>query len=122
MSAKLKAAGIVLIVHGVIESLAILSLVTGQPPPFVFQEIKENWQYAILIGLVAGAMRIIAAVGVFKSMKWGLALGVAISVITHSTLTFYLPYGIMDSLLSGIVLVLLVMVYWGKEKIVEKED
>lgn len=120
MSVKLKAAGIFLVVHGVIELLAILSLVTGQPPPFVFQEIKENWQYAILIGLVAGTMRIIAAVGVFKSMKWGLALGIAMSIITHSSLTFYLPYGVMDSLLAGIVLVLLVMAYWDKEKIVEK--
>lgn len=119
MSAKLlKVAGIVLVIHGVIELLAIFSLLTGQPPPFVFQELKENWQYAILIGLVAGAIRIIAAVGVFKSMKWGLALGIAMSIITHSTLTFYLPYGIMDALLAGIVLVLLVMAYWGKEKTV----
>jgi hypothetical protein len=122
MSAKLlKVAGIVLVIHGVIELLAILSLVTGQPPPFVFQELKENWQYAILIGLVAGAIRIIAAVGVFKSMKWGLALGIAMSIITHSTLAFYLPYGIMDALLAGIVLVLLVMAYWGKEKMVEED-
>ena len=114
----LKVAGIVLVIHGIIEFLAILSLVTGEVPPFIFPEIRENWQYAIFIGLVAGAIRIVAAVGIFKWMKWGVVLGMAFSAITLTSLTFYLPYGVMDEMMSGIVLVLLVMAYWGKEKMV----
>jgi len=52
-------------------------------------------------------------------MKWGVILGLIMSAITLSSLTLYLPFGMMDELLAGIVLVLLVMAYWDKEKIGE---
>ena len=113
----LKVAGIALVIHGIIELLGILSLVTGQTPHFIFQEIKENWQQAIFIGIISGVIRIVAATGIFKRMKWGVILGLVVSAITLSSLTLYLPFGMMDELLAGIVLVLLVMVYWGEEKI-----
>jgi hypothetical protein len=50
-------------------------------------------------------------------MKWGLALGILFSATTLASLTFYLPYGVMDALLSGIVLILLVVAHYGREKI-----
>jgi len=111
-----KVAGIILVIHGIIEILGILSLATGQAPHFIFQEIKENWQQAILIGSISGIIRIVAATGGFKCMKWGVILGLIMSAITLSSLTLYLPFGMMDELLAGIVLVLLVMAYWDKEK------
>lgn len=113
----LKAAGIILIIHGVIELLGVFAVFTGEPPDFVFGEIKTNWQQAILIGITAGTIRIIAAFGILQMMKWGVVLGIVISAITFSMLTFYLPFGVMDALLAGVVLVALVMVWWGKEKI-----
>ncbi|KPV65277.1 MAG: hypothetical protein AOA65_0312 [Candidatus Bathyarchaeota archaeon BA1] len=104
-------------IHGVIELLATLAIFTGQAPPFIFPEIRENWQQAVLIGFISGVVRVIAAFGVFRGMKWGLALGILFSATTLASLTFYLPYGVMDALLSGIVLILLVVSYYGKEKI-----
>lgn len=119
MSSKylLRTACVVLVIHGVIELLAVSSLLTGESPNFVFQEVRENWQQAIYIGVITGAIRIVASVGIYRMMKWGVVLGIAISAITFSMLTFYLPFGVMDSLLAGIVLVLSVMAYFGKEKI-----
>lgn len=121
MSVKflLKAGGIVLVIHGVIELLGMLSLFTGQAPPFIFQEIRESWRQAIFIGVISGVIRIVAATGIFKLMKWGVVLGLIMSAITLSALTLYLPFGIMDELLAGIVLVLLVRAYWGTERIAE---
>jgi len=115
----LKVAGIILVIHGIIELLGILSLVTSQIPHFIFQEIKENWQQAIFIGIISGIIRIVAAVGTFKWMKWGVILGLVMSAITLSSLTLYLPFGMMDEMLAGIVLVLLVMAYWGEGKVAE---
>lgn len=114
-----KAAGIVLVIHGIIELLGILSMVTGQAPHFIFREIEENWQQALFIGIISGVIRIVAAISIFKRMKWGVILGLVMSAITLSSLTLYLPFGMADELLAGIVLVLLVMAYWGKEKIGE---
>lgn len=104
-------------IHGVIELLAILGFFTGEAPPFIFPEVRENWQQAVLVGSISGVMRVIAASGIFRGMKWGLALGILFSATTLASLTFYLPYGVMDALLSGIVLILLVVSYYGKEKI-----
>ncbi len=81
------------------------------------QEIKANWQQAIIVGVIAGAVRIVAAVGIFRIRRWGVVLGMVQSAITLATFTFYLPFGVMDAVLSSIALVALVMVWWGKEKI-----
>lgn len=113
----LKVAASVLMLHGIIEWLGLSSLFTGQAPTFIFQEIQEHWQQAIFIGVISGGIRIVAAAGIFRWMKWGVVLGLLMSAITLSTSALYLPFGIMDELLSGAVLVLLVMAYW-REKIV----
>ena len=112
-------AGIALVIHGVIELLGLLSFFTGEPPNFIFPEIEANWQQAVIVGVIAGAVRIVAAVGIFRIMRWGVVLGMVQSVITLATLTFYLPFGVMDAVLSSIALVVLVMVWWGKEKITQ---
>lgn len=70
-----------------------------------------------MVGFISGVMRIFATLCVFRGMRWGLALGIVFSATTLASLTFYLPYGVMDALLSGIVLTLLVVAYYGKEKI-----
>jgi len=119
MSVKfvLRVASVVLLIHGIIELLGVVGIFTGEAPPFIFPEVRANWQQGVLVGFISGVMRVIAAFGVFRGMKWGLALGILFSVTTLASLTFYLPYGVMDALLSGIVLILLVVAYYGKEKI-----
>jgi len=112
----LKVAGVALIIHGFIELFGLSSFFTGEPPNFIFQEIKINWQQAVIIGVIAGAVRIVAAVGIFRIRRWGVVLGMVQSAITLTTLTFYLPFGIMDAALSSIALVTLVMAWWGEEK------
>jgi flagellar biosynthesis protein FlhB len=108
---------VILFIHGFIEVLSILSLFTRNQPFFIFEELKENWEQTILISMVSGIIRIFAAIGVFKYFKWGLILGILFSLVTYAGLVFYLPYGMMDAVLSGLTLVLLIMAYWGKEKI-----
>jgi hypothetical protein len=112
----LKVAGVALVIHGAIELLGLFSFFTGEPPNFIFQEIKTNWQQAVIVGVIAGAVRIVAAVGIFRIRRWGVVLGMVQSAITLTTLTFYLPFGVIDAALSSIALVALVMVWWGKEK------
>lgn len=113
----LRISTLILLVHGVIELLSILSIFTGEASFFIFQELRENWQQTVLISIVSGIIRIVAAAGVSKGFKWGLMLGIFFSVATYSGLAFYLPYGMMDALLSGLALVLLTMAYWGGKKI-----
>jgi len=113
----LRVSTLVLLIHGIIELLSVLSIFTGEAPSFIFKELRENWQQTVLISIVSGFVRIVAAAGVSKGFKWGLMLGIVFSAATYSGLAFYLPYGMMDALLSGLALVLLTMAYWNKEKI-----
>ena len=121
MKHLLTVAGVVLLIHGLIEiaGLASLLLPTSQPPPFVFQELRQNWQLVTWIGVISGLLRILASIGIFTNRKWGLVLGVLMSLITFAMLTFYLPFGVMDALLAAIVLAVLVIFDYSDAKIVE---
>jgi hypothetical protein len=111
-------AGFLLLIHGGIEVLGLLGFL-GFPPTFAFAEISANWPVAIWIGVVSGVLRVLAAAGLFGNRRWGWMLGLLLCVITMASLTFYLPFGLMDSVLSGAVLALLVIARYENEKIIE---
>jgi hypothetical protein len=116
-------AAIALTIHGLIELAPMLlrgnrkSETAGGFPKFIFEPLQNNIKVTMLLGEVFGAMRIIAAVGIFLSLMWGWALGVIISVVTFVIMTFYLPFGLFDGILSGIALVSLLIGYFGNRPI-----
>jgi hypothetical protein len=116
-------AAIALIIHGLIEIGPMLlqgnrrSESGGGFPKFIFEPLQNNIKVTMLLGDIFGAMRIIAAVGIFLSLMWGWALGVIISVVTFVIMTFYLPFGVFDGVLSGIALVGLLIGYFGNRPI-----
>jgi hypothetical protein len=115
----LGAGAIILILHGVMELLPSILWIfpSASMPTFIFNEIAENWQMILWVSLVAAALRMIAALGILRNLKWGWILGILISLVTFAMLTFYLPMGIVDAVLSGSVLVLLVIGRYQEEKI-----
>jgi len=68
---------------------------------------------------VSGVLRILATAGLFANRKWGWVLALLLSVITFAMLTFYLPFGVMDAALVGLVIALLLTGRYGNEKILE---
>ncbi len=105
------AAAILLIIHAIPEVLAILSVFGSfhAPLPYVFAEVGSSPQATGLVGLVSGALRILAALGLLAGREWGWVLGLLMSLITFSMLTLYLPFGAFDALFAGGVLALLVV-------------
>jgi hypothetical protein len=114
----IRLAGLFLLIHGVIELSALLSFL-GFPPTYIFAELNVNWPLTIWVGVVAGALRILAMAGLFTNRKWGWVLALLLSVTTFTMLTFYLPFGVIDALLAGLVLAFLVTGRYGSEKILE---
>lgn len=120
MKRLLTIAAILLLVHGLIELMGLFAFVSPTNQPlFIFEELTRNWQYAVWIGVISGILRILAGIGIFANRKWGWALGGLVSLTTFVSLTFYLPFGVMDALLSGTVLTLLAVAHYGEAKIVE---
>jgi hypothetical protein len=116
-------AGAALIIHGLIEIAPLLFKSVGSSPQgqgmqkFIFEPLQNNLKVTTLVGGIFGVVRIIAALGIFLSLMWGWALGVIISIVTFVVLTLYLPWGIMDGILSGIALIGLLIGYFGGQRI-----
>ena len=116
-------AGVALIIHGLIEVAPLLFKSAGKSPQgkgmqkFIFEPLQNNMKITTLVGGIFGVVRILAAAGIFLSLMWGWALGVIISVVTFIIMTLYLPWGIMDGILSGITLIGLLIGYFGSQRI-----
>jgi uncharacterized membrane protein len=100
-------ASVLILIHGMIEMLSIVGLFIPQPFHFAFEELNQYWQATVVVGIVSGALRITAVIGIWKNRLWGWALGVLMCIITFSMLTLYLPAGAADAILAGGALVLL---------------
>jgi len=113
MKRLLTFAAIFLIIHGIVELAALLAFVSPSYQPFfIFEELSRNWKYAVWFGVISGCIRILAAAGILACRKWGAALAIVISMTTLFTLTFYLPFGLMDALLVWPVMILLIVYHY----------
>lgn len=114
----IRLAGLFVLIHGVIELSGLLGFL-GFPPAYIFAELNANWPLTIWVGVVTGVLRILATAGLLANRKWGWVLALLLSVITFAMLTFYLPFGVMDAVLAGLVIALLLTGRYGNEKILE---
>lgn len=120
----LQLAGGLLALHGVIELLPLLGLFGPLQAPapafmrlFVFQELTRSPQAVAGVSAANGLLRIVAAVGVLSNRQWGWFLAVVMSAVTLGALTFYLPFGLGDAVLTGCALCALVIGRYGTTKI-----
>jgi len=119
-------AAMVLTLHGLME-LAPLSFLfrsksnsqdTGKGiPRFIFEPLQNNMRLTMTLGVIFGFLRVIAAIGIVTNFMWAWVLGVFISGVTLTIMTFYLPMGIVDGVLSGLALISLLMAYWSNQPI-----
>jgi drug/metabolite transporter (DMT)-like permease len=130
---KLRIGAIILIIYGAIEILggsAAVFSANGSMPFYTFSwsYLQSNALMVLVIGIILGALKIIAAIGIIKNLMWGMVLGCINCIIMLLLLTFYLPAGITDAILSGTALFFLLLGYFGRKQIVneglpsEKED
>jgi hypothetical protein len=109
-----------LILHGIIELLPALIIflpASDYAPQFIIGELAANWQMTLGFSIVCGLLRLAAGAGILRKMLWGWLLGIILSIITFTVLTWYLPMGVMDAVLSGPALLLLLIGRYPDTKI-----
>ena len=109
-----------LILHGIIEVLPALMIffpAADFAPEFIIGDLAANWQMTLGFSIVCGLLRLAAGAGILRKMLWGWLLGIILSIITFTVLTWYLPMGVMDAVLSGPVLLLLLIGRYPETKI-----
>ncbi|NLI54857.1 MAG: hypothetical protein GX417_11165 [Clostridiales bacterium] len=124
---RIKAAGVLMLIHGIFEVFGFVGVMLadltasvniGDYMHFIVPYFNSNLVLLNVCSLIYGALRIIAAKGLFSNRKWGLELSIILSVITLTLMMFVLPAGIMDGLLSGAVLLLLLMAKEQRKEII----
>lgn len=109
-------AAVVLFIHGFIETLAVLM-------PFIPEELLpakffgERLGFWLALGVIFGLSRLIAGYAVWSMKKWGIAFGVALSITTMIVAPSIYPFGIMDLILALVVLVSLIYLWFGSERL-----
>ncbi|KDP89904.1 MULTISPECIES: hypothetical protein [Clavibacter] len=125
---ELRAAAVLLLVQGVLmEGLVAVGLVvllalgipqaaiTDHAEVFALPYLRENLYPMMAMSGIFAALRITAAVGLWRDRLWGLALACAMCVVTLVLMVFLLPAGLLDGVLSGTALVLLLHARLGRD-------
>lgn len=113
---SLRIASIVLFIHGIIEISAIIMLFT--PTEFHPVDFQEGYVFWAILSTIYGLSRIISGYAIWSMKKWGIALGIALSMTTLVVAPSIYPFGIMDLPLAVIVLAWLLYAWFGDEKLV----
>ncbi len=124
----LKAAGITLLIYGLLECLdvysnfaAMLGWSQNSYPPFYFDAINKLFTqkplYSFLFTLIPTSLRLISGIGILRDRMWGFWLAIIVSIYTFCVFTLFLPLGVYDGILTTIVLIFLLIGYCGKSKI-----
>lgn len=116
---SLKIASIVLFVHGIIEISAIMMLFV--PAEFYPIDFREKFVFWAVLSTVYGLTRVLSGYAIWSAKKWGIVLGIALSITTMVVAPSIYPFGIMDLPLAVIVLVCLLYAWCGDELLKEIE-
>ena len=110
-----KIGSILLIIHGIIEILAIMMLFI--PSGFIPASLQEQSEFWAILSVIYGTSRLIAGLQILKLKKWGIILGITLSLTTMIVAPTIFPFGIMDLPIAIIVMICLLYIWFGSEKI-----
>jgi uncharacterized membrane protein (DUF2068 family) len=85
---------------------------------FIFEPLQANKEITYLLGGVFGILRIIAGIALIMNLMWGFYLAIILCIVTLMIMTFYLPAGIFDGVVTGIILITLLCTYFGNKPII----
>lgn len=110
------AAGLVAIHGGVEVAAGCAALVAPAPSKvtiFAFEPLMQHFALVGSIGLILGALRLVAAAAILRNRLWGWALGLVLCVVTLNLMLFMIPSGVGDGILSGTAIILLLVARYG---------
>jgi len=117
-----KIASILFYLHGAIEIAGAAMLLVVPPDLLVATGFPfEKSVPLALLSLISGAFRLFIGYAVWRMRKWGVVLGVIFSVTTIIGAPQFLPFGIMDTLIAMVILVLLLVAWLGPETFNQKD-
>jgi hypothetical protein len=113
-----KIASVVLFIHGFIEIAGTVMLLTLPSELLAIAGFQEGKAiFMALLSAIAGLSRLVSGYATWSMKKWGIVFGMALSIATMIGSSSIYPFGIMDLLLATIVLVSLLYMWFGDERL-----
>ena len=85
---------------------------------FIVPYFNENIVFMLAMSLIFELIRLVGAIGLWNNRMWGLVLSIINCSVTMVLMIFMLPAGIADGILSCTALILILVQYFGKQKII----
>lgn len=92
----------------------------GERFQFALPYLQDNLYLMMAMSGIFGALRLLGAVALLRDRMWGLALSVIMCTVSLVLMVFLLPAGIADGLLSGGALVLILVGWFGAERVPDR--
>ena len=102
-------------------ALMSAGVVSNPYPAMAFSEMQAIFDkdpiWIVPLFLFYTSIRITSAIGLWKNRLWGFWLTIFISIATLIMAPFLLPFTTAEMLLDGIIIMLLLIGYFGKKQI-----
>jgi uncharacterized membrane protein len=95
----------------------LLALPSGLLAIKGFQEAQGKTIFMAVLSAICGLSRLVAGYATLSMRKWGIVFGMTLSIATMIGAPSIYPFGVMDLLLATIVLVSLLYLWFGSEKL-----
>ena len=114
-----------------ISALLLIAIVTvfglnlnfmNNHPIFVMPYLQANLSLMMVMAGIFGTLRLIGAIGLWRNYLWGFYLSMIMCIVTLGLMIFMLPAGIADGLLAGAALTLILIGYFGRQRIVKEVE
>lgn len=128
---KYKIAAVIMIIHGGFMEIGgclsfIPILLVGSSNfdlskyfSFIVPYFQDQLYLMLVVGGIWGLLRLIGAIALLKNRMWGFVLSAINCILTLALMIFMLPAGIMDGIFASSALILMMIAYFGKQKISE---
>jgi len=117
-----RTASVLLILHGLIEMAGLVFINSISFGLISFggltgAALERNASAIAMFGVFWGIARLVAAWGSWSLQKWAVILGILLSTVTMTASITIIPAGVMDTLFSVPILILLLYAWFGNERI-----
>ena len=112
---SLRTASVVLFIHGIFEILAIMMLFV--PADFLPADFQGQSVFWAILSSVYGLSRVVSGYAIWSMKKWGIALGIALSITTLIVAPSIDPFGMIDLPMGVVVLACLLYAWFGDESL-----
>ena len=111
------------VVDCIYAGLMALGLAPNIYPKMLFAEVQVMFDnepiWLVPLFLFYTSLRLTSAIGLWKNRLWGFWLAIFVSLSTVIMSPFLLPFTTTEMLLNGILMIVLLIGFFGEKKIVE---